>query len=511
MFFSIYTLGCKVNQIESEAIAAAFRDAGFTVLPWDAPLDGTNATILVINTCTVTSKAEQKARRVIRNALRQPCAALIVSGCYAALDARNIAELATEEPNSAPLFVLGGEKDTLLDLPAFLVARVNDAPLATLVSQWLNGLPVSDTATPPRPTPASGSNKAMLVSDTATPPRPTPASGTNKAMPVSGTAMPQSPTPASGSSDAAFRFNMADFSFHSRASLKIQDGCDHRCSYCRVCLARGKSVSLEPQKALVSLRLLEEKNYAEATLTGINISQYRSRGFDLGTLIAYLLAETQSIRLRLSSLEPDGLSEDFIKTLASPRIRPHFHLSVQSGSPLILQHMARPYQVQSIEDGIALLRSVKADPFLACDIITGFPGETDTAFEETWSLCQRVGFAWIHAFPYSPRPGTMAYSFTGHVSERIAGARVERLLTLAREGRRAYTSRWIGKTVEAVVETHENPRIASAVSENYLKLRIPRNAETPLKPGALIHCRLIGVPESERKHDANFDALAKVL
>ncbi|MDR1325440.1 MAG: tRNA (N(6)-L-threonylcarbamoyladenosine(37)-C(2))-methylthiotransferase MtaB [Treponema sp.] len=470
MFFSIYTLGCKVNQIESEAIAAAFRDAGFTALPWGAPLDGTNAPILVINTCTVTSKAEQKARRLIRNALRLPCAALIVSGCYAELDVHNIAELATEEPDLAPLFVLGGGgKDTLLDLPGFLAAKVKDAPLTTLVSQWLN---------------------RTLVSDTSKPPPPTLVSGTN---------------------DAAFRFNMADFSFHSRASLKIQDGCDHRCSYCRVCLARGKSVSIEPQKALTSLRLLEEKGYAEATLTGINIGQYRSCGFDLGALIAYLLAETQAIRLRLSSLEPDSLSEGFIKALASPRIRPHFHLSVQSGSPIILQRMARPYQVQAIKHGIALLRSVKTDPFLACDIITGFPGETDMAFEETWSLCRRVGFAWIHAFPYSPRPGTMAYSFTGHVSERTAGARVERLLTLAREGRRAYTSRWLGKTVEAIVETHEDPRMASAVSENYLKLRIPRNTETPLKPGTLIHCRLSGQPESESKDNTNFDALAQAL
>jgi threonylcarbamoyladenosine tRNA methylthiotransferase MtaB len=493
MFFSIYTLGCKVNQIESEAIAAAFRDAGFTALPWDAVPDETDAPILVINTCTVTSKAEQKARRVIRNALRQPCAALIVTGCYAELDARDIAALAAEAPDAARLFVLGGgEKGALLDLPGFLAARAKDAPLITLVSQWLNGAMVSDAA----PSVSGSCERPSAVSVPDTRERPS-ASGTEPLVP--------------DTSDAAFRFNLADFSFHSRASLKIQDGCDHRCSYCRVCLARGKSVSLEPQKALASLRLLEEKGYAEATLTGVNIGQYQSGGLDLGALIAYLLEGTRFIRLRLSSLEPDGLSEGFIKTLASPRIRPHFHLSVQSGSPLILQRMARPYQAEAIEAGIALLRSVKADPFLACDIITGFPGETDAAFEETWSLCRRVGFAWIHAFPYSPRPGTTAYSFTGHVSERVASARVERLLTLAREGRRAYTSRWLGKTVEAVVEAHEDPRVAVAVSENYLKLRIPCDAETPLKPGALIRCQLSGQPESEGKNDTNFDALAQAF
>jgi threonylcarbamoyladenosine tRNA methylthiotransferase MtaB len=468
--FSIYTLGCKVNQIESEAITAAFRGAGFTVFPWGAPPDGTNAAILVINTCTVTSKAEQKARRVIRNALRLPCAALIVSGCYAELDTQTITGLAAEEPDLAPLFVLGGgEKDALLDLPGLLAAGAKDAPPAALVSQWLNGLPLSGNGKTPAASPVSDTN------------------------------------------NTAFRFNLADFSFHSRALLKIQDGCDRRCSYCRVCLARGKSVSLEPQKALASLRLLEEKGYAEAALTGVNIGQYRSGNIDLGALIAYLLGETQFIRLRLSSLEPDCLSEGFIKLLGSPRIRPHFHLSVQSGSPSILQRMARPYQVQAIEDRIALLRSVKTDPFLACDIITGFPGETDAAFEETWAFCRRIGFAWIHAFPYSPRPGTTAYSFAERVSQRAARARVERLHMLAAEGRRAYTQRWLGKTVEAVVEAHEELGAGSAVSENYLKLRIPIGTETPLKPGALIRCRLSGQPESGIKNNAMFDALAQVL
>ncbi|MDR2537434.1 MAG: tRNA (N(6)-L-threonylcarbamoyladenosine(37)-C(2))-methylthiotransferase MtaB, partial [Treponema sp.] len=215
MFFSIYTLGCKVNQIESEAITAAFRDAGFTVLPWGAPPDRTNAPILVINTCTVTSKAEQKARRVIRNALRLPCVALIVSGCYAELDVHNIANLATEEPDLAPLFVLGGgKKDALLDLPSFLAARVNDAPLTALVSQWLNRILMSGTSGAVF-TSVSGASKLpcpSLVPETGV-------SGTDE--------QPKPPrlTPVSGANDAAFRFNLANFSFHSRASLKIQDGC----------------------------------------------------------------------------------------------------------------------------------------------------------------------------------------------------------------------------------------------------------------------------------------------
>jgi threonylcarbamoyladenosine tRNA methylthiotransferase MtaB len=264
-----------------------------------------------------------------------------------------------------------------------------------------------------------------------------------------------------------------------------------------------------PEQALASLQMLEEKGFTEAVITGVNIGQYQSGGFDLGALLSYLIAGTGAIRLRLSSLEPDGITESLIAALASPRIRPHFHLSIQSGSPAVLARMRRPYKADASEQSVTRLRAIKRDPFLACDMICGFPGENTAAFAETFSLCERVGFAWIHAFPYSPRPGTEAYTaqyaVKERVSERETSERVEQLITLAREGRRVYVNRWLGQTVEAVVEAGDNPRFASAMSENYLKLRVARDAGAALIQGSLIHCRISGFPQTEDA--ARFDAV----
>jgi threonylcarbamoyladenosine tRNA methylthiotransferase MtaB len=273
-------------------------------------------------------------------------------------------------------------------------------------------------------------------------------------------------------------------------------------------------VSLSAEKALAGLRALEENGCREAVLTGVNISQYCDQGGrDLGGLLEYLLAGTYDIRIRLSSLEPDGLTQSLVQTLAHPRLRPHFHLSVQSGSPLVLGRMGRSYGPDEVEQGAALLRGVKDDPFLACDIITGFPGETTAEFEKTYELCRRTGFAWIHAFPYSRRPGTAAWSFKAPVSERDAAERVAALLSLASRGRREYISRWIGKEVEAVVEGggEKAAPLVQGTSENYLKLLIDgrRTCEAPA-PGTLLRCRIKGLPAAGQAA-GRFDAAAEIV
>ncbi|MDR3276898.1 MAG: radical SAM protein [Treponema sp.] len=296
-----------------------------------------------------------------------------------------------------------------------------------------------------------------------------------------------------------FVFRPEDFSFHSRAFLKIQDGCNQGCSFCRSVLARGKSRSLNADEALERLRALEEGGFAEAVITGLNIGQYRDpgRGLDLGGLLRFLLEGTARITLRLSALEPDGLGGGFFELLSNRRIRPHFHLSVQSGSQAVLNRMGRRYSPADIEALTAEFRRLKDDPFLAADIIAGFPGETPEDFKATLELCERTGFAWIHAFPYSPRPGTPAYDFGGRVGNGEAASRVEALLDLARRGRAVYIGRWLGRTVEAVVRAGGlPPGFDAAVSENYLNLLLRREpGEGPLRPGARLRCRIAPLPE----------------
>jgi threonylcarbamoyladenosine tRNA methylthiotransferase MtaB len=454
---SFQTLGCKLNQFETESLAEAFRHSGFSL----SPPPGKGPVLVILNTCTVTSRAEQKARRCIRRALRDnPRSCLIVTGCYAQLDRDALKALEGESPDYAGrLFVAGGNmKGVLLDLPLFLrEAGPGGADrLPGLLRDWMESRPVPDSP---------GADR--------------------------------------------FRFNPGSLSFHSRAFLKIQDGCDRRCSYCRVSLARGPAVSLPAETALARLRELEEAGYGETVITGVNISRWRDGGGRGGLpfLLRRILEGSRTIALRLSSLEPGAVTPELGEILSHPRIRPHFHLSVQSGSPLILEMMRRPYGPGETGRAAALLRSVKEDPFLACDIIAGFPGETGEEFEKTRLLCRDTGFAWIHAFPYSPRPGTEAYDFGKPVPEREAAGRVEALLSLAREGRRSYCGRWVGRTVAAVVQARDkkDPEYSGAVSDNYLRLKVKTGPG--MAPGGTADCRITAPAEE----GAAFDALAELV
>jgi len=475
MFFSVYTLGCKLNQLESEAIADSFCRGGVSFLgrlsPGSKP-GGTAPDLVVVNTCTVTSMADQKGRRIIRKLLRDyPRACVIVTGCYAQMEKAALSAL--EEDGGKRLFVIPGQtKDRIMDLPRFLAgAEQGFLSLPELIGSWLS---------------ASG-----LAEET----------------------------------DGAFRFSPERFSSHSRSFLKIQDGCDHSCAYCRVSLARGKSRSLGAREILRRLIALEEQGYAEAVLTGVNITQYRDpeQGLPaLSALLDFLLRETGTIRLRLSSIEPDLFAAEsgagaFFRAVENQRIRPHFHFSLQSGSAAIITRMGRSYTPEGVEKTIKTIRSIRRDPFLACDIIAGFPGETEREFDKTMELCEKSDFSWIHAFPFSPRPGTAACHFDGKVSERDAVKRVELLTDLARRGRRAYLRRWEEKEVEAIAEVSVPGKAPQdgyfpALSENYLKLLV-HSGENPVPaPGALLKCRILRGEEPSRiasQATAHYDALAE--
>jgi threonylcarbamoyladenosine tRNA methylthiotransferase MtaB len=455
----IHTLGCKLNQLESEAVTDAFVRAGFVMYN---PLTGTSPSIIVVNTCTVTSKADQKARRVIRKSLRDyPCSLVFVTGCYAQLDKSEIEKLENEEGR---LFVLkGNDKEKLLNLPAFFFEGEDIFRIAR--EQFANN-----------------KETELIDRDTAR-------------------------------ESAAFQFAPEQFSSHTRSFLKIQDGCDKHCTYCRIRLARGKSISLSAQQALSRLRVLEE-NHAEAVLTGVNICQYRDPSDiltpnNLTGLLEYLLAGTKKISLRLSSLEPESIDESFAQVLSGKRIRPHFHLSVQSGSAKILKKMGRNYNSENIEKVTALLRSAKNDPFLACDIIAGFPGETQSEFNETLELCRKIEFAWIHVFPYSNRAGTAAFSFTDTVQEKEISGRVQILTDLAWQGRAGYVKRWLGREVEALVEKSSAEKsCCRGISDNYLKLLVKHNREKPPLPGTVLHCYLSAGQKHACKKKKDYDAVA---
>lgn len=450
---SFHTLGCKLNQLETESIAEAFKKEGFSLVEW-----GQRADIFVVNTCTVTSKAEQKARRIIRKALRDnPAACLIASGCYAQLDGKALEQLSED----GRIFVVSGDlKSLLLDLPSYLMDQAcTSVDVLPLLHRWMR--------------------EKIQSNDSQGDP---------------------------------FRFDVQDYSYHSRAFLKIQDGCNNGCAFCRVRLARGHSVSLASSVLLERLKQLEHHGFAEAVLTGVNLNQYKDGEMTFSALLKYLLAGTSTIALRISSTEPEGVDEHFQQVIADPRIRPHFHLSVQSGSDRILQNMRRRYSSEKVAEAVHGLRKAKGDPFIACDIITGFPGETEADFEATYRLCKNLDFSWIHAFPYSPRPGTEAFSMRNRVPEETSGERMDRLLKLAEEGKRAYVTRWIGKTVAAVVEEHHRRDQPLLVTENYLKARLCLDEGQTIPSGrSSVLCTLTEhSSELQEPSDGSIDAEARL-
>jgi len=409
---SIYTLGCRLNQVESEAVSGAFIDAGFTLAA-----QGDVPDIFIINTCTVTSKSEQKARRIIRKASGDnPTSLVIVTGCYAQLNGADIEILGDNI-----LVISQTEKSRLLEMPSFIQEsnKKTGAELKAYLAFRLGREPMIK----------------------------------NK-----------------------FDFLPSTFNFHTRASLKVQDGCNNFCAYCRIPFARGCSESMDFSKAVETAVSIARNGYKELVLTGVNITAYENSGKKICDLIYAILDSTSDIRIRLSSLGPYDDFKTFEFLASQDRICPHFHLSVQSGSDDILAAMGRKYPANRLKEITDILKSSGKDPFISGDIITGFPGETEEDFMGSYNLIQDCGFAMCHVFPYSPRPETRAFGMKNRVPERTSCERAERLGKLADELYLAYIGRQDSRKENVIIEdvaTLDGKKYAVGLSANYLRVLIP--------------------------------------
>ena len=413
--------------------------------------DDTDTVLCIVNTCTVTAKAEQKCRRMIRLLLEKyPASAVLVTGCYAQLDGSLL--LAMDDR----IAVLGGKsKDALVKLPAFLTSFIRQYAESEAF-----------------PLALAGELRRRYAQSFEDARQPGELGKTQRLKPVFAKSAP-APVQKAG---AAFALSTDTFLQHSRPSLKIQDGCDSRCSYCRICLARGSSVSSDPETVLSRVLQLEKMGHREVVLTGVNLGQYGFSG--ITGLLGFLLDNTKAISLRLSSLHPQIVDEKLCAVLAHERIRPHFHLSVQSGSNAVLSAMKRPYRSQSVYTAVENLRRIKKKPFIACDIIAGFPGETQADFNETLELCRTCEFSWIHAFPFSPRPGTEAFSMKNAVPAGEVKNRIRELSNLALAQKKAYIESCVGNDFKAIVEKYRIGQLR-AVTENFLHVQIQNGAREP--------------------------------
>ncbi|MCR5762263.1 MAG: tRNA (N(6)-L-threonylcarbamoyladenosine(37)-C(2))-methylthiotransferase MtaB [Treponema sp.] len=456
----IETLGCRLNQDESEGAARSFSLNGFhsDLEPVTAKTAVDKNTVLaVINTCTVTGKAEQKARRLIRLMLEKyPLAPIIVTGCYAELDADEISAICPER-----IVILSGTQKFQL---AAVASKMHSS--GNMTAQELQSFIAS------RPT--------FIISPEYAPAK----------MPVLN----------------PFSLYTPVFEKHSRASIKIQDGCNCECTFCRIHLARGKSVSLAVEDVVKRVQELERLGSHEVVCTGVNLSQYSGRdsagsAYSFAKLLALLLKETSHISFRVSSFYPQSVTDELCEVLSNQRVQPFFHLSIQSGSERVLSLMKRPHSVDHVVQSINKIRGVKENPFISCDLIAGFPGETEEDFEMTQKLCLEQKFSWIHAFPFSPRPGTPAADMRPQIPERIKGERVKWLTDIAVKGKIDYINYWSGRILSAVVENSrslrrnalpsESRKVIHCVTENFLHVECPFVPEAV--PGSCVNVKVTEV------------------
>jgi len=255
----------------------------------------------------------------------------------------------------------------------------------------------------------------------------------------------------------------------TRSFVKIEDGCNLFCTYCIVPWVRRGQKSLPPDDIISEIKQKVALGYREIVLTGTRVGAYSYEDTDLRRLLERILNETETARLRLSSLQPAEITPELLWLWRDKRLCPHFHMSLQSGSPAVLERMNRRYTTSEYLEAVKLVRESVPDVAVSTDIIVGFPSETDKEFSESYELCQRIGFARIHVFPYSARQGTMATKMTGQVTDKLKRERINLMLELAEESMKKYDESFIGRETSVLWEKLEKGRW-SGLTGNYIRV-----------------------------------------
>lgn len=269
-----------------------------------------------------------------------------------------------------------------------------------------------------------------------------------------------------------FNYKPAKDTFHTRSFIKIQDGCDNFCTFCIIPKVRGRATSRPVEEVLDNVRKVVEYGYKEVILTGVNIGRYNYEGTDFEALIEKMLEIPGDFRIRISSIEPDGYTESFFRLFEHPKLAPHMHICLQSGSEDILLKMRRMYTAKLFKEMAEKLQELHPGFSLTTDIIVGFPGETEEQFQETVDFAKEVGFGHIHTFKYSVRTGTRAERFTDHIEEKEKSRRGEIIRQLSEEMRLDYRKSFIGKTQKVLTQTYSDEGYARGFGEHYVPVII---------------------------------------
>ena len=386
MKFAIVTLGCKVNQYESQAMERYLRELGHAQVPPEGDFD-----LCIVNTCTVTAVADKKNRNLIRRLRKQrPEAVLAVCGCYSQVKPDDVRALGADVISGS------GGREAFLEL---CLQTAEDRQKRESLDEALRRREF-------------------------------------ERLPAGGLAA------------------------RTRAMLKVQDGCSNFCSYCIIPYARGPVRSLPLEEAVAQARDLAAAGYREIVVTGIEIASWGwdfHDGSRLVQLLDALCAAVPAVRIRLGSLEPRIVDGEFCETLQKHRnLCPHFHLSLQSGSDTVLARMRRKYDTARFYESVVLLKEHFPGCAVTTDMIVGFPGETDAEFGESLAFLRKCGFAAMHIFPYSRRPGTPADQMPGQLGNAVKEARSAAAIAAASELNRAFREAMAGTVQEVLFEEEAN-------------------------------------------------------
>ena len=414
------SLGCKVNSYETEAMRGMFETAGYEIVDFKDKAD-----VYIINTCTVTNIADRKSRQMLHQAKkRNPDAIIAAVGCYVQAAQEELLE------DSAVDIVVGNNKKS--DIVS-LVEKFRESNL-----------------------------KEELITDINT-------------------------------ENEYEKLNLSSTFEKTRAFIKIQDGCNRFCSYCIIPYVRGRVRSRDEEEIIEEIENLVKMGYKEFVLTGIHISSYgsdklkqegihkqNSNAQEINPL-AQLITKVSNIegieRIRLGSLEPRIITEDFVKAIAQiKQFCPHFHLSLQSGSNSVLKRMNRKYSAEEYYEKVLLLKRYFEHPAFTTDVIVGFPGETEEEFKETVEFVKKIGFSQIHVFKYSKRAGTVAAKMPDQVPEDLKTRRSNELIAVADVLSKEYKAHFMGRIEKILIEEEvliEGKNYKIGHNERYLKLAVP--------------------------------------
>jgi threonylcarbamoyladenosine tRNA methylthiotransferase MtaB len=448
--FYIEQFGCRATQADGAAIERQLRERGCL-----ATTDSGAADVVVVNTCTVTAAADSQARDAIRKIhARNPAARVIVTGCYA--------QRAPEELAALPgvTWVVGNShKPQIPELAAGLMQGRLPSSAATgtfIPAETLLSIDSSENDPSENGALSRVSAPAKILTGDVF------AQTTFLAAPVLG-----------GEGN------------HTRPTLKIQDGCNSRCSYCVIPFVRGKSRSLPPNEVIAEIRSLSDSGYREIVLSGINLGTY-GRDFaprvEFDDLLRRILDETPIERMRISSIEPLDVTQDLIALFAStPRIAQHFHMPLQSASDRILAAMHRWYRSEHYARRVELIREHLPHAAIGADVIAGFPGETEDDHAATMAFIERLPFTYLHVFSFSKRPGTRAAAMPNEVPALTVRRRARELRVLGERKAAAFHRTQVDRTLEVLTLRHtplaartpvKNPSWTPAISSNYLQVRL---------------------------------------